>query len=113
MLTNADPALAALFRPSIQPYMINWIAYDPAEEIKKLTIPVLIIQGENDLQVDPENAQILSKANPKAKVVMIAGMNHVMKAAEKDREKNFAAYADPELRVMIEVIDAMANFIRK
>ncbi|MBK7764240.1 MAG: alpha/beta hydrolase [Bacteroidetes bacterium] len=111
-LTNSDPALGSLFRPSIQPYMINWIKYDPSIEIKKLNIPALIIQGENDIQVDIENANQLQKAKPNAQMQVIKGMNHVLKFAEKNREKNLAAYGNPELQIVPECVDAIVEFVK-
>lgn len=113
LLKYADPALAALFRPSIQPYMINWMKYNPSAEIKKLKVPVLVLQGENDIQVDPENARELARAVPRAVIRIIPGMNHVLKPAVKDREKNFEAYSDPSLTVMQELIDEIIRFVKK
>ena len=110
-LTNSDPALASLFRESIQPYMINWMKYDPSVEIKKLNMPILILQGENDIQVEVANALQLAEANKKAKIKIIKGMNHPLKLAEKDREKNFATYSDPTLPVVQNLIDEIKVFI--
>ena len=56
----------AIFKPSIQPYMISWIKYDPQIEIKKLTIPVLILQGTNDFQVSVDDAKLLQNADLKS-----------------------------------------------
>src|ERR1035437_7190894 len=61
---EVDPALNSLFRSSIQPYMISWLKYNPQQEIKKLKIPVLIIQGTTDIQVGAEEAEKLKKASP-------------------------------------------------
>lgn len=113
LLTYADPALAALFRPSIQPYMINWMKYNPSGEIKKLKVPVLILQGENDIQVEPENAKELARAVPKAVLKIIPGMNHVLKPSVKDREKNFETYSDPSLTVMQELVDEITRFVKR
>lgn len=112
LLKYADPALATLFRPSIQPYMINWMKYNPSSELKKLKVPVLVLQGENDIQVDPENARELARALPKSVIRIIPGMNHVLKPAVKDREKNFEAYSDPTLSVMQELIDEIIRFVK-
>jgi alpha-beta hydrolase superfamily lysophospholipase len=38
-VTKVNPALIALYRPSVQPYMISWLKYDPAREISKLKCP--------------------------------------------------------------------------
>src|SRR5438874_294585 len=45
---NAPPELAAIYRSSVQPYLISWFRYDPANAIAALTVPVLIIQGTTD-----------------------------------------------------------------
>jgi uncharacterized protein len=42
---NAPPELAAIYRPSVQPYLISWFRYDPAKSIAELTVPVLIVQA--------------------------------------------------------------------
>jgi pimeloyl-ACP methyl ester carboxylesterase len=112
-LINSDPALGSLFRSSIQPYMISWIKYDPAIEIAKLRMPVLIVNGETDIQVESENALQLSKANPKATLKIIPGMNHILKLSEKDRDKNLATYGDPSLPVATELIEAISQFVTK
>jgi hypothetical protein len=39
-------------------------------------------------------------------------MNHVLKLAETDREKNLAIYNNPELPVAEGLIRAIVNFIR-
>lgn len=96
-VTNTDPALAGLFRPSVQPYIQSWLKYDPQEEIKKLSCPVLIIQGSTDLQVNEGEAQTLKEAYPKATLKIIEGMNHVLKQAPEDRAANMATYNKPEL----------------
>jgi uncharacterized protein len=91
--------------------MINWIQYNPCVEIKKLKMPILILQGENDIQVATDNANLLAGANTKAVMTFIPGMNHVLKLADKDRFKNFSTYSDPNLPVVTELIDDIADFI--
>ncbi len=53
--------------------------YDPANEIAKLKIPTLIIQGTTDLQISVNDAELLSKAKPDAQLVIIENMNHFLK----------------------------------
>ena len=91
--------------------MMNWMKYTPMNEITKLTIPILIIQGENDIQVAVANAFDFADACPKAHVKIIKGMNHVLKQAEMDREKNLATYSDPTLPVVQNFLDEMQSFI--
>ena len=110
-VSNVNPNLAMLFRPSVQPYMISWIKYNPSKEIQKLEIPVLIIQGTTDIQVGIDNAHELAASNNHAELKIIENMNHVLKISEIDRNKNFATYMNPDLPVSDDLIKAITNFI--
>jgi esterase/lipase len=107
---SKNPLLATLFRESIQPYMISWIKYNPQNEIKKLTIPILIINGTRDSQVPPSDAKLLHEANPKSELKIIENMNHLFKDVKSD-EENTKSYSDPKLPVVPELIDMMTTFI--
>ena len=106
-----NPMLLSLFRPSVQPYLISWMRLDPTVEIGKLTIPILITQGTTDIQVSTENAELLAKANPLAQLIVVEGMNHVLKMVEMEREKNMAAYINPDLPISEELISAIVEFV--
>lgn len=108
-----DSSFDILFRPSVQPYLISAFRYDPALEISKLNIPVLLVQGTHDIQVAPENGRILKLAAPKATLVMIDGMNHVLKFAAMDRDDQIATYSNPHLPVVPQLITSIAAFINK
>ncbi len=109
---DIDPSLLSLFRPSIQPYMISWLKYDPKQEIKKLSIPVLILQGTTDIQVSVDEAENLEKAYPKATLKLITGMNHVLKDATENYAQNVATYSKPELPLNAELMPAIVKFIK-
>ncbi len=107
-----NPVLASLYRPSVQPYLISWIKYDPAVEIKKLKIPVLIVQGTTDIQVSVDDARLLSAAKPNAKLLIIDNMNHILKEAEADRQKNIETYTKPELPLKQGLVEDLVSFIK-
>ncbi len=109
---DVNPMLYSLFRPEIQPYMISWFRHDPQEEIKKLGIPVLIIQGKNDLQVKEDDANRLLKAYPSAKLVLIENMNHVFKTVTGGEDENIKAYSDPLLPISPVLVNAVIDFIK-
>jgi len=111
MTADVPPALAALYRPSVQPYLISWFRYDPAAEIRKLTVPVLIVQGTTDIQVSVDDARTLAAAKPDTKLAIIDGMNHVMKRVEAIQSKQIASYSDPSLAVDGRVVEAIAAFV--
>jgi pimeloyl-ACP methyl ester carboxylesterase len=112
-VASVPPALNVVFRPSVQPYMISWLAYDPAKELAKLSIPVLLTQGTTDIQATARDVKLLAAAQPSAKVLMIEGMNHVLKGVPGDRDKQLASYGDPTLPVMPELIDEISRFVKK
>jgi pimeloyl-ACP methyl ester carboxylesterase len=113
IVEDVPPALdGALFRRSIQPYLISQFRYDPAKEIAKLSIPILIAQGTTDIQVPSGDANLLSQAKPSAKLLMIEGMNHVLKEAPAEQEKQMKSYTDPSLPVAPKLIDGIISFIK-
>jgi len=110
---NVNQNLVSLYRPSVQPYMISWIKYDPAKEIKKLRIPILIIQGTTDLQVTVNDANLLFASKPDAKLLIIENMNHIMKDVDGDIQKNYATYSNPILPLKSELVSNLVDFIKK
>jgi pimeloyl-ACP methyl ester carboxylesterase len=112
LFSDVPQMLYALFRPSVQPYMISWFKYNPYEEIKKLTIPVLILQGKTDIQVSAKHANLLSVANPEAKMIIIENMNHVLKnCLSLDLASQMETYTNPELPVKKDLVLAIIQFI--
>jgi len=109
---EVPPSFLALFRPSVQPYLISWMKYDPAKEIRKLHIPVLLVNGTTDLQVAIKEAEMLHKAKPDAQLAIIPGMNHLLKNAPEDRDKNRATYQNPDLPLNNALIKKIVQFIR-
>ena len=112
LVPNPPPELNALFRPSVQPYLISMFKIDPAAEIAKVKAPVMIVQGTTDLQVTVEDAKLLAAAKPNAKLLIIDGMNHVLRAAPADPVANNATYHDPSLPLKPELMPALVDFIR-
>jgi fermentation-respiration switch protein FrsA (DUF1100 family) len=110
-VSKVNPVLLSLYRPSVQPYLISWIKYDPAVEIRKLMIPVMIVQGTTDIQTSLEDAKLLSAAKPDAKLMIIENMNHILKESEADRQKNIATYSNPELPLKQGLVEALTSFI--
>lgn len=111
-VTDVPPMLMSLYRPSVQPYLISWIKYDPTVEIQKVKQPILILQGDKDLQVKTDQGDNLKKAMPTATLITLKGMNHVLKTVVKDDE-NLALYSKPEVPLHTELVPTIVNFIKK
>ncbi len=113
-ITCDMPALSSIFRPSVLPYLKSWFKIDPAQEIKKVKGPVLIINGTKDLQVAEENALTLSKACKQAKLLIVPNMNHCLTEIASDKqEDNLASYNAPELPLSKKMMDEIILFIVK
>ena len=105
--------LSALYRPSVQPYLISWFAYNPAEEIAKLDVPVLILQGDRDIQVGVEEAEKLHAAQPHSELYIIKDMNHVLKQCDtNDAMSQMATYTNADLPVKSELVTPIVKFIK-
>lgn len=107
---QVPPLLAALYRPSVQPYLISQFRYLPAERIAALSVPVLIAQGTTDIQVAVEDAQALKQANPRARLAIVEGMNHVLKMVPADGAQ-LASYGDPALPLAPGLVGALTSFL--
>ncbi len=108
---STPPALAALFRPSVQPYLISWFKYDPAAEIKKLPYATLVVQGTHDVQVSEKDASLLATA-PRAKLLTINGMTHVLKMGPADAATQaMTVYSDPAIPIVPEIVSAISAYV--
>ncbi len=109
---KVNPLLFSIFRPSVQPYMVSWFKHDPQMEIKNIKKKSLIIQGTKDIQVSLTDAELLNKANPKSKLLVIENMNHIFKIVEGDRQANMATYNNPTLPISQKMVDGIVEFIK-
>jgi alpha-beta hydrolase superfamily lysophospholipase len=106
-----NPTMTSIFKPSIQPYMISWARWNPITEIEKLKIPILIINGTQDLQVSESDAKLLKKAAPEAQIEIIENMNHLFKNTPTEKE-NRKSYNDGSLPIMPILTEKMVGFIK-
>ena len=106
------PALFTLYRPSVQPYLISWFAYDPAAIVGHLAMPVLLANGSTDLQIDTSDVAALTHAKKDARLLWVPGMNHVLKLVSGDLQAQLPSYGDPALPVAPALIAGVADFVR-
>ncbi|WP_048331336.1 alpha/beta hydrolase [Bizionia psychrotolerans] len=111
-IEKVDPELAAIFVKPNQGFFKSWMIYNPSEELKKLNMPILILNGDKDLQVFESDAENLHKANPKSKLMIIPNMNHVLKRIDHD-EDNEKSYKSPDYPLSEILINTLETFIKK
>lgn len=110
LVKNIDPMYASLFRESVQPYLISWFKYDPIEIYSRIEEPIIIIQGDNDLQITLEDASRLAESINQEPII-VEGMNHVLKDAPRDYEENLKTYQLPNLELHPQLVEEIVEFI--
>lgn len=72
---------------------------------------MLILQGKTDVQVSVTDAELLAKGQPKAKLVLLDNVNHMLKYATTDKESQTKAYTDPTVPIDNTVVTEIAGFV--
>ena len=112
-IDNVDPAIYYIARPSIQPFLMSWCRIVPIRGIKIIKVPLLLIQGTSDLAVPVSNVEKLKKAKSEANLLIIKGMNHILKDAPADEDGNLATYDKPDLPLSATLVPGIVEFINK
>lgn len=95
-------------------WMVFFIRHDPVPVLEKIRIPVLALNGSNDLQVpSKENLEAISKALDKAgnqdfTVIEYPGLNHLFQESETGMPDE---YIQIEQTFSPQVLDNMTNWI--
>lgn len=111
LVDSVPPLLNNLFAPNLQTFLIDASSHDPVVEISKLKIPVLIIQGTNDVQITVNDAEILHAAASESRLEIIEGMNHVLRQASENFLLNIQTYGNSDLPIEELVIKLISTFI--
>ena len=74
-------------RQVLSPWMYFFVTYDPVPTLERVKCPVLALNGSNDLQVLPENLEIIKKAleaggNRQVTVKELPGLNHLFQTCK-------------------------------
>lgn len=113
-VAGLHPALRGLFAPQVQTYLMDLLSHDPVAMLRGYARPVLILHGARDIQVAEADARALAAADPDARLVVLPGVNHVLKdVAGDDRAANMATYANPDLPLADGVAEAIVGFVRR
>jgi hypothetical protein len=111
LVDSVPPLLNSLFNNTVQKYLIDASSYDPKQEISKLDIPVLIVQGTNDIQIEIKDAQLLHNVATQSRLEIIQGMNHVLRQAPENRLLNMQTYGNSELPIDGSLVNLIIDFL--
>ncbi len=109
-VADVPQALLPLFTPAVQPYLISEIRISPTREIARLKVPVLVIQGKNDLQITQGDARRLAAASVHGKLLMLDSMTHMLKDAGPTYQDNMKTYQDPSLPLDPGLVPAIVDY---
>jgi len=106
------PPLPMLFPAAVQGYMIDLFAQDPQRLAASLKVPLLIVQGDRDLQVGVADARRLAAGAPAARLAILPGVNHVMKRVTgNDAAADIALYRDASVPVDAALVTVIASMV--
>ena len=112
-MTYRARELQPLFNASVQRFLITQMRHDPQREIRAVACPVLVVGGDNDLQVPADHAEALATAQPRARKVVVAGMTRTLKHSD-DRTlagQIRTVYADASLPLAEGLVEPIVAFI--
>jgi pimeloyl-ACP methyl ester carboxylesterase len=111
--SDVPAPLLSVYRPSVQPYLMSWFAFDPRVEIVKTTGRVTIVQGTHDVQVSVDDGKALAAARPNAAFVLIDGMTHVLvdDPGTTIAEQVTGAYADASRPLDARLVTALGGAV--
>jgi len=110
---NVDLAMYPLITTAKQKYLASYFKFPPLKVMKLMKVPTLIIQGTTDVQVSVADAEKFKKAKSDATLIIIKGMNHIMKDAPADKDANMETYGNPALPLKAELVPGIVDFINK
>jgi fermentation-respiration switch protein FrsA (DUF1100 family) len=109
-----DAQVAAQIKAATSPWFKFFITYDPAAALRKLTIPVLVLNGSLDLQVPPaQNLPAIRKAlagDKRAEIDELPGLNHLFQTAKTGSP---AEYGQIEETISPLALEKIASWIVK
>ncbi len=80
------------------------IKLDPAETIKKVSVPWLALYGEKDFQVLPGNMDTLVELNPKADARLLPGHNHLFQSQATGSIQEYAILGQAPSEESVKII---------
>ncbi|WP_420461374.1 alpha/beta hydrolase family protein [Neolewinella sp.] len=95
------------------PWMRYFLAFDPADYLERVTVPVLAINGELDRQVTIGNLAAVGAAleragNEEVTLVAVPGVNHLMQPAETGSP---GEYGEIEVTIDPQVLEAIVSWL--
>lgn len=92
------------------PWLDAVIGLNPRNFLKKIKCPVLALNGDKDVQVEPDNLTVIKNLVPQAETMLMPGLNHLMQHAVTGE---MSEYGEIRETISPEVLDAIVQFISR
>jgi hypothetical protein len=108
---------AELRKQAETPWFRSLLVFDPADQMTRFKQPILIVQGDLDVQVPPHHADRLAdlaRARKKAggvEVVHLPGVNHLLVPAKTGEVQEYSQLEDK--RISAEVPQIITDWLKK
>ena len=87
-------AIDGMYQTFAGPWFRHFLSYDPAEALGKVNVPVLVLQGELDRQVNAQvNTEAIREAlahNDDVRIEILDGLNHLFQPATTGAGSEYA-----------------------
>jgi len=109
-----DEEIASTAKAAVAGFDTPWMRYalslDPREALREVTCPVLVINGDLDRQVDPDqNLPEIEAAladNPDVTVKRLPGLNHLLQTAQTGLPAEYGAIEETMSPLALETVSA-------
>jgi uncharacterized protein len=111
-----DSMIAAQFASIASPELRSFLFYDPAVTLRKVTVPVLAMNGSRDLQVSPRQnlpaiaAALAEAGNQNFTIAELPGLNHLFQHCN---DCTIAEYGKLEETLSPSVLEMLAGWIAR
>lgn len=92
------------------PWVDSFLTINPREYLANVKCPVLAINGEKDMQVNPDNLSVIKEFVPKADTMLMPDLNHLLQHAVTGE---ITEYDEIRETISPEVLEAIVQFIKK
>lgn len=107
-LPQVQQQLAASADLMLSDWYRQLLRYDPAEDIKNISVPWLALNGERDTQVLPGNLTTIATLNPKARLILLPGHNHLFQHCSTGLVNEYSTIAES---ISAETLEAIATWL--
>lgn len=80
-LPQGKEYIAASVKAMLSPWYREFLRYDPADDMRRVEVPWLALNGDKDVQVLPDNLMTIKELNPGADTVVMSCHNHLFQHA--------------------------------